>query len=85
MSSSPNNINTRPDSSSKIISLAEYRARKLGQADGDAPPPPPGALGARPLIWTARLEADARQHAAQARAFTDGQVARRRLCHATPA
>ncbi len=83
MRASCNDLDTQADSN--IISFAEYRARRFGQADGDVPPPPPGALGARPFTLTARVEADAGRHAARARAFTYGQLTERRMCHATPA
>jgi hypothetical protein len=85
MNSPDGDLNTQSIPNCNIISLAEYRARRLGGADGDAPPPSPGALGARPFTWDARVEADARRHGATVRALTFGQLGGRRTCHAASA
>lgn len=61
-----------------IISLAEYRSRRLGGPDGNAPSPGPGALGARPFVLSPRVDATGQWFGTQANSF----FADRRMCHA---
>jgi hypothetical protein len=40
----------------RVVSLADYRRKRLARSDDDSTPPPPCPVAARPIVERARVE-----------------------------